>query len=509
MARHSRSTIKIMESSLFLMASTGLTAGLGFVFWILVDRSYSPQRVGLAASLINTISLISYLSLFGFNSSLVRFQARDGARNRQVTMSLLITGAGGAAFGTAFLVLLPWLSPKLEFIRANPLYALLFVAFCGFAAVNLLTDSVFMAARLPQYNMLVDGVLQSLSKLAMPIFLVTFGAVGIVASTGIGYAVAVIASLAVMYRRLGFRIDVGTRGTLLRKHARYSLASYGSSILNLLPQLVLPIIALQKLGSETEAYYFMAFQVANMLYAASHAIGEATFSEASHDISRLAECLKRSARLNLVVLLPAVTIVALGASLVLSLFGQAYAAHARTLLVLLSLGTFAVALNNWSSNALRVSGRMRPFLVSNALFAAVSIGMAAASASRGVLWVGGAWVVGNLVCGLAALVYIPWDTPELADAAVAADAGEAAPAGLWDGAGLWDDTVPLVLPWLTSDRRRMGSVRPPRTSPTGAAATAQAVMDDPRDGTLHSGGDMAVRERTVAGRGDDQAGFRW
>ncbi len=486
MSKHARSTVKIMESSLFLMASTGLTAGLGFLFWILVDRSYSTERVGLATSLINAISLISYLSLFGLNSVLIRYRAAEPARNSQVTRSLLISGGGGLLFATGFLVLLPLLSPKLEFIREDPLYALLFVAFCSLASINLLTDSVFMAARLPQYNLLVDGIVQSLSKLAMPIFLVTFGAVGIVASTGIGYAVAVIASLIAMYWRLGFRLDVRTQGTLLRKHARYSLANYSSALLNLVPQLALPMIALQKLGSEAEAYYFMAFQVANMLYAASHAIGEATFSEASHDVSRLAECLRRSARLNMVILVPAIALVALCAHLLLRLFGMTYADHAQGLLILLALGALGVALNNWSSNALRVAGAIRPLVASNAVFAIASIGFAEAMATRGALWIGWAWVGGNLLSGLVALVCVPRSTAALASRSTPAldDTGSQA------AIGVLDETVPLSLPWVARDVRRGGKAS--ESEPSVAEAASR------RTGALLLVGDIAVRARPAA-----------
>lgn len=504
MPKHSRSSVRIMESSLFLMASTGLTAGLGYCFWILVGHSYSPERVGLATSLINAISLISYLSLFGFNSVLIRHQAEGAARNRQVTISLVLTGAGGLVFANLFLALMPWISPKLLFIRQTPWYALFFVAFCAFAAVNLLTDSVFMAARLPQYNLLVDGVVQSLSKLAMPIFLVTFGAVGIVASSGIGFAVAVIASLVAMWVRLGYRPQFRLGGTRLREQARYSFASYGSSLLNLLPQLALPLLALQKLGSGAEAYYFMAFQIANMLYTASHSIGDATFSEASHDISRLRECLKRSARLNLVILLPAVAVVTLGARLLLGFFGRAYADNARGLLALLALGALAVALNNWSSNALRVVGRMRPFIVSNVFFAIVSIGMAAALASRGLLWVGAAWVAGNLISGLVALLYIPWHADELATRSAAAEA----PARETESFGLLEDTVPLVFPWVTPESRRASGARPPRPQP-GGVMVATAVIDRTERGSrIFLGGDMAKRERTIAAE-PERSGPSW
>ena len=502
MARHSQPSLKITESSLFLMGSTGLTAGLGYCFWILVGHTYTPQRVGLATSLINTISLISYLSLFGFNSVLIRHQAKGPARNRQLTISLLITAVGGLAFGNLFLALLPWISPKLLFIRQDPWYAFFFVVFCTFAAVNLLTDSVFMAARLPQYNLLVDGVVQSLSKLAMPIFLVTFGAVGIVASTGVGFAAAVIASLIAMYVVLGFRPDFGFGGTRLREQARYSLASYGSALLNLLPQLVLPLLALARLGSEAEAYYFMAFQIANMVYTASHSIGDATFSEASHDISLLGEALRRSARLNLIVLVPAVAVLTVGGGLVLSLFGQVYAQHARGLLVLLVAGAFAVALNNWSSNALRVLGRMRAFVISNVFFAVVSIGMAAATASRGLIWVGAAWVAGNFVSGIAALVCVPWHSTKKSAETPAVRVPAPAPFGM-------EDTVPMVFPWVTPEGRRINSARPQgRTRPPDLPG-ADDPADTTRTETLYLGGDMALRDRAGDARADNRSESSW
>ena len=500
MSRHTSAQPRITESSLFLMASTALTAALGYCFWILVGHAYTPQRVGLATSLINTISLISYLSLFGFNSVLIRHQAKGQARNRQLTITLLVTALGGLGFGSLFLALLQWISPQLLFIRENPWYAFLFVAFCTFAAVNLLTDSVFMAARLPQYNLLVDGVIQSLSKLAMPIFLVTFGAVGIVASTGVGFAVAVTASIIAMCLRLGFRPELRFGGTRLREQARYSAASYGSALLNLLPQLVLPLLALARLGSEAEAYYFMAFQIANMVYTASHSIGDATFAEASHDPSLLGECLRRSARLNLIVLVPAVAVLTLGGGLVLGLFGQVYAAHARGLLVLLVAGAFAVALNNWSSNALRVVGRMRAFVVSNVFFAVVSIGLAFATASRGLIWVGAAWVAGNLVSGLVALVRVPWHSTRSAEgAAVAAPAPESFGA---------EDTVPMVFPWVTPEGLRLNGARPSRGRPPEPDAASEPA-DGVRAGPLRLGGDMAVRERARAPRADERSDFSW
>ena len=246
---------------------------------------------------------------------------------------------------------------------------------------------------------------------------------------------------------------------------------------------MLPMIALQRLGSEDEAYYFMAFQVANILYTASHSIGDATFAEASHDVSRLGECLRRSARLNLFIGVPAVLVVSLAAGLLLRLFGDSYAQNAHGVLVVLAVGALAVALNNWSSNALRIVGRIRPLVSSNIVYALASIGMAEVTAGRGLLWIAWAWVAGNLLSGLIAVAYLPRGTrqPEVRPVVEPETPEKQAVAG-WT-----DETLPLSLPWVVRDLRRPGRVLPERANADSGADTIVGLRG--------FAGDIAVRAR--------------
>lgn len=480
MARHARASIKILQNSFFMMASMVTTAGLGFLFWGLVAHLYSTERVGLATSLVSAISLISYLGLLGFNNTVVRFQATGAARNSQVTIALGITAAACVAFGLVYLTALPWISPRLLFVRQDKWFAVAFVLFCGCAGVNLLTDSVFVAARIPQYNLLVDGIIQSLTKLAMPIFLVTLGAAGIVTASGVGYAVAVIASLVAMRLRLGFRIDVRTRGTRLREQARFSLASYVSALLNLVPLLALPSIALQDLGPNAAADYFMAFQIANMLNTAGHSIASAMFTEVSHDPARMSESLRRAARLMVAVVVPASAVVILGGGIALAAFGPDYARDARSVLSILAGGAVAVAFNTWSSYAVQLAGRLRPLVASNAVFAVVTIGLAAYWGRHGLAWLGWAWVVGNLLSGLVALVYVPRgaelsaSAPDAVGQEVSIEPRREIP---FDEAA----TVTLVLPWVVpaGARARSSTEAGPRASMAVRPRTRPAEHEVP------------------------------
>jgi O-antigen/teichoic acid export membrane protein len=402
--KHARPTDQVYRSSFFLMASTAATAALGFLFWVVVARLYSPEQVGLATSLISAISLIAYLSLFGLNGTLIRFPAPDFARSGQITQSIALVVTLSCLAGGVYLLGLPLYGPKLLFVRDHPIAAAAFVLFCVCGAVNLLTDSVFISARMPQYNAIVDGLIQGLVKLALPVGLVAYGSVGIVGATGGGYVVAVLASLFLMRRRLGFRFDFRTRGTRLREQLSFSLASYVSSLLNLAPLMVLPLVVLAQLGAAAAGYFYVAFQLASLLNAVSFAVGEALFAEVSYDESRYAELLRRSARIIAVVQVPAAVAVALGSGLLLRIFGGSYADRAQGLLVVLAVGALAVALNTWASFALKLARRMKHLILSNVIYAVVTIGLAAVWAPRGLIWLGWAWGVGNLASGLYAAV---------------------------------------------------------------------------------------------------------
>lgn len=390
----------MFRSSFFLLASTVTTAGLSLLFWVVVARFYPAEQVGLATSLISATSLLAYLSMFGLNSTLIRFPADDAARDGQITQSMALVVLVSCAAAGVYLLGLPWFGHKLLFIRDHPHLAVLFVVFCSCAAVNLLVKAVFISARMAQYNVLFDGVLQGLAKIAAPIALVGFGAVGIVGSAGIGYVVAVAAALLLLRRRLGFRFDFRSRGTRLREQLRFSVASYVSSLINLAPVLVTPLIVLQKLGASEAGYYFVAFQIAALLNSVSTAVGEAVFAEVSSDESRFGELLRRSAKIIAAVQIPAITVVASGSGLLLLVFGAGYASAARGLLSVLAVAALAVALNTWACFGLKLAQRMKQLITANVILAGTTIGLSALWAPRGLIWVGYAWGLGNLAAGL-------------------------------------------------------------------------------------------------------------
>lgn len=393
---------RLVRSSFFLMATVGAMAGLGFGFSIVVARVFSPEQVGVGTSLIAGTTLIAFVGLLGLDGTMVRFIVHSKNFNVQFTHSLLVAGGFGLLLSIIYVILVPFYAPALSFVRDNLLYAFGFVIAGAAASANQLTDSVFLGARIPKYSLLTTGFCQGITKVILPFALVGFGAYGVFGAVGAAYLVALVANILCLRHILAFRFKFQRANSIPKEHQSYSISSYISNSLNFVPVMLLPLIALHTLGSANAAYFYLAFQVANTVNGISYAIGQALFAEGSSNESRLVSLSKRAALLQATLTLAAVIVAVLGAPLILSAFGEEYAAHGQDLLRILAVAAIPVAVSTWAAYLLKVLRLMKSLIASNIVFAVTTIGLAHLWGHRGLEWFGWAWFVGQLASGLCA-----------------------------------------------------------------------------------------------------------
>jgi O-antigen/teichoic acid export membrane protein len=390
----------LVRNSFFLMLTTALGAGSGFLFWLFTARLYPTAQVGQASSLLSTVALLSYFSLFGFSNALIRYLPTSRDRTQDTSTAISVVSVCSIAVSLVFAIVAPWLADDLGFVRSSPAHLVIFVILAVGAAINLLTDSIFVACRATKANLLINGVLMSVAKLALPALAVAWEAFGIFAASGIASLLAAAVSLVVIRRHLAIPVSVRVSRTALRGMLSYSLSSYLSGSLNLIPQIALPIIVLHQLGPVVAAVYFMAFQISNLVSAASYAIGESLFAEGSHEARSLAALARRSGALLLVVTGAAVTVVIPLARPILQLFGDDYARMGTTTLILFTASSLAVAFNTWTSFLLKVTRQLRALVLSNVVFLGAVLGIAVVQISDGLAWAAIAWGIGNLLSGV-------------------------------------------------------------------------------------------------------------
>ncbi len=396
----------MVRNALYLIFSSALQSSLGFAFWIVVARLFSAADVGRASSLISATQVIAYLALLGLNSTLVRYLPTSANRDGLISAGLLLVGGCGACIGLVYALATPVIAPRLAFVGHNPTLTAGFVVLTAAASVNLLTDSVFIASRKANLCALTDGGVGGTTKIAGAVLLAGAGAFGVYGASTAGFAASALVSVILILVSLGWRPSLRNSIRTLAPLLRFSAANYAGNILSLLPVLVVPLIILDRLGDRAAAYYFVPFQIATLLYSAAYAVGQAFLAEGSHAGTDRRLLLRRSRRILVILYLPAVLIVMVGAHWVLLIFGVRYSEFGTGSLIMLTAAAVPIAACNWSWTVLRLNGRLSAIVWTSAVYTAGICGFAWFLAPRGLTALTAAWPLGSLLAAVGATIAV-------------------------------------------------------------------------------------------------------
>jgi O-antigen/teichoic acid export membrane protein len=364
----------------YLWVSAAGAAVAGFAFWALVARVYDADEVGLGSAALSTLTLLAMFSHLGLGTGLIRFLPESGARGPRLANAVFTTSAAAAVVSSAvFLVGVPLWTPRLGFLREQPLYSLAFVSFAVVGTLSAVQTLAFMAIRKARY-VLVQAVFVHLSRLALLVLMAAFlGTFGIVASGGIAMALGALVGFALLARGLaGYRPRVVADPAAVLKLFPFSMANYVADSLLVTPGLVLPLVVLGLLGSTEAAYFYMAWFLGYLLTSASAYLALSLFAEGSHDPGAL-RVLSRNAVVG------ALAVAAVGAALLLLLgdklllaFGREYAAEGATLLRIVALAAVPAAVVNVYLGALRVAKRVRELVIIASVVAVTTVALSSA-----------------------------------------------------------------------------------------------------------------------------------
>jgi O-antigen/teichoic acid export membrane protein len=387
----------MVRNSLYLMFSSGLQASLGFIFWIVVARLFSTADVGRASSLILAATVIGYLALLGLNSSMVRFMPTARDRDSLITAGLLVVAGCGALMALGYVFLIPVIAPRLAFVEQNWSFAAGFVLLTAVASVNLMTDAVFIASRRANYCALTDGAVGGATKIAWALILAGSGAYGIFAASTSAYAASAVVSVLLIFVVLRWRIRFENPFRKLRPLVRFSAANYAANVMNLLPVLIVPLLVLDRLGARDAAYYFVAFQIATLLYSGAYAISQSFLAEGSRAEANRRELRRRSRRAMMALYLPVVLALVAAAHWVMLVFGTSYSQHGTGTLISLALAALPIAACNWSWTVLRLSANLVAIVLTSGVYAVSICGLAWFLAPHGLAALAAAWPAGALL----------------------------------------------------------------------------------------------------------------
>ena len=348
----------LYKNSIYLMLSTGVTAFLGFFFWMINTHLYSSEQVGLGTTLISIMTLISSFSILGLGNGLIRYLPLSDRKNRKINTSFTLVVIMSILISAVYLIFLKTFSPKLLFIRENIIYSLLFILFIIFSSLNIISESVFVAHRSSKFVLIKNTVL-SIIKLIMPAILIALGAYGIFASVGIATSIAFLAALVILILRFNYLPKPVIDKNVIMKMTKFSLGNYTAGLIGGLPTMILPILITNLIGAKFSAYFYMDIMIVNLLYIVPLATSHALFAEGSCSETELKVHLKKAIKIISVIIIPAIIIISLLGNYILFIFGKEYSIEGFNLLRFLTISGIFISINTIGGAILNIKYRVK------------------------------------------------------------------------------------------------------------------------------------------------------
>lgn len=371
-------TVPLYKNAIFLMADRVAMSVLGFFFWMIIARFYSPEEAGFAAAIIPIISFLALLSRFGFGIGLVRFLPESGEKSRSVINSCLtISGIGAILISLVFLLGLDFWSPELAFVRARWEFFASFIVFTVVFTLLSLMTQVFVARRKAKFVLattLIGG-----TRIVLPmIFAAYFGAFGVLASWGFAEMIAVLVGMLFFMAIVnpGYRPIPTLRWGVVKNMISYSAGNYVAAIFGMVPAATLPLLVLHQLGSENVAYYYIAYTIASFLFAITGAVSMSLFAEGSHYVRELGSNVRKALKLIFLLLVPTALFIVFFGDYLLLLFTSEYSEYGFALLQVFAIGSIFMVFNGVFLATRRVLKRMKPIIAIPAFNAFAIVGFA-------------------------------------------------------------------------------------------------------------------------------------
>lgn len=369
----------LVGNSLALLATTHITAVLGYVFWMLCARWFSAGVIGVSSTVISAMTLVAIVTVAGFVPMLTRLlpgatsQERSGLCSTAFVVSTVVSGAAGVV---AALLMPQRLQAE---VGTGWLVALVGTGAVG-TALLLVVNAALLGVRRAELSLL-GGVAGSVARLGAIAATLALGvlAVGIDGSASHTILVIWVASIffsLVLSVWLLIRATPGFRFDPHRVWVYRMRRSVGWDHVAMLalrtPPLAIPILAAAHFPPAQIGYLAVVVMILSVFAAVAASVSNSLLADCADDPGRLRAQAPRASRMIALLLFAPVVITCLLAEHVLGMFGADYVDYSP-LLILLLLSTFPDALINVAVAVLRVQRRLALVAVLTVAGASISI----------------------------------------------------------------------------------------------------------------------------------------
>lgn len=393
-----------------LAANQILSAGIGFVYWLVAARLYSAAIVGASSAVISTLVLISAVAQLGFGAGMTRFLPRAGRQTRRlILVSYATVVATSVVLSLAFVALGGALGLR-GVLGDGPLVGVWVVAAAVLWSIFRLQDQVLIGLRQAKW-VLVENALYNVAKLALLVVGVdVMGKAGLVGSWFLPTPVVIVLCTWLIFgvytrsKRIGPTPE-GAKPLTVREVATSSGGDHIGSLVAEAASRLLPLLIIAILGDVATGHFTIAWLVATTLGLLAGSMTDSFTAEAAGDRANIGRYSRHIMRYMAVIILPAAAVLGIGAPVILTMLGKGYAVEGATLLRWLCLSAPLIVFNTWYIAYARVVGRIPQVIWIQSVSSALLLGLSYVLLQPlGIAGVGVAWLLSQAVVAIIGLL---------------------------------------------------------------------------------------------------------
>jgi O-antigen/teichoic acid export membrane protein len=335
-----RSHRDVLGNAITLASTTGVTSGLGFVYWAVAARLFSQQAVGYGSAAVSAMMLIGTTGMLGMGTVLIGELPRRKDCGGLVSAALIASAGGSLLLGFAFVILAPSISRSFYFISGTIGQQALFVAGVVVTGVSLTFDQATIGLLRGGIQLSRNIVFSIVKLLMLPCAAAVIGdrlGIGVLAAWVIGISVSLAWSA---IRLWGSSIDIfpSPDWALLRGLSRTALAHNWLNLSVTIPQAIIPVLVTLVVSPAANAVFYASWTISGFMKILPVHLSIVLFAVIVADPQVMARKLRFTLRLSLLIGLPGLALLGIGAHLLLGLFGARYARAGTVALWLLLVG---------------------------------------------------------------------------------------------------------------------------------------------------------------------------
>jgi O-antigen/teichoic acid export membrane protein len=387
-----------------LIANQIASAGLGFLYWLLAARLYTPDVVGQSSATISMLLFLAALAELSLKSAMTRFVPRAGTRTPRLIVYTYSVNLLAAALVSSIFFL-----AGSHFQFAKNLFADIPVPISWLVLTTMVwcifyvQDGVLTGLRQAVW-VLIENSLYNVAKIVLLVIGVrVFLEHGIVASWFLPTPLLVLLVTALIFWRFVPQYITANRAQAAGVQAttitpRQVVTSVtGDHIGTLLAETsarLLPLLVLERLGKSENAYFYQAWVIATTLYYVAGNMTSSFTVEAAANLGQIAVYSRRILLHMARLIAPMALAVFIAAPLGLSFFGAAYARESTTLLRWLSAAALPIIFNTWYLSYARVTGHIKAIILYQGLVSVLTLGLSYLWLPKyGIVSIGIAWLI--------------------------------------------------------------------------------------------------------------------